>query len=368
MREAALAPVDPPPRTGPGTVLRPRVPGRRARRALGAFAGVYLAGSFAGALLALVCPIELRAPEVRPVLGAARTMPRPPDVATFGSSRLHCAVDTRRITARLGEAGVPGTLVLDAWVAAGDPLAFDALLAALAAEGRAPRLAVVEMSPESVARSSRFLKPQLLRFATLRQLARLDPGDGVAASVQGALATILFAPFDRYRGPLLNWLLTAAGLPRQPETWEPRTWPPGGEGRPAAVSARPGGAVSPLEVSRRERPRFDRWLRNYRPGGLPGDGLRSFLARARRLGTRVALVGVPVSSPLRAARTPEVLAAYRAWVDGVARGSGATYHELGDLLADGDFLDEHHASGSGAARFSDELARRVVAPLLREGR
>ena len=361
-----LLPDGEPARARARTPTRPRVPSRKAWLTVWTFGLAFAAGSLAGTFLVDSCPLELRAPETEPIFRVARAMPRRPDVAAFGSSRFGGSVVPERVSARLAGAGVPGALVLNASIPAGEPVAFDVLLERLAAEGRAPRVAVVELSPESVGRGSPWLRGSLVRFLTWRSILKLRPTDIVTAQLQTFLAESRLIPFFKHRSELLAWLERGTCFSRLNGTAPRRAAPVAGPVSPAPPPPAPAPPARPsTEPAAPPRRGIERMFRNYEPGGLPAEALRRFLARARATETTVVLLGVPVSSHHRAAYTPAVEAAYRSFLDGIVREAGVTYVERRDLLADTDFIDGHHVSPAGAERFSDYFATGLVAPLLR---
>jgi hypothetical protein len=95
-------------------------------------------------------------------------------------------------------------------------------------------------------------------------------------------------------------------------------------------------------------------------------GLERLLDRCRRSGIPVVLVGVPVSSPYQRATTPAIDAAFLEYVHHLEQCYGCSYSDWRTRLADGYFIDGHHANPAGAVFFSRHLAAELLADRWRD--
>ena len=96
----------------------------------------------------------------------------------------------------------------------------------------------------------------------------------------------------------------------------------------------------------------------------PNRGKR-FLRRCRANGIEPILLSVPLSSAHRAQYTPEIESAFQGHVAAIAQKYSCRYCDYRTAVPDRLFIDHHHAGPEGAAMFSRQFAREVLAPAWR---
>jgi hypothetical protein len=346
---------------------RPRPQATRSRSVLAVAAVVVVAGQLAAGLALDAAPPSVRFAEGARVVDRGRALGGAPYVLLLGSSRfwkidLDAARDTLLET--VGSAAPP---IVQGAVLGGDGIVAEYLLDRLLADGSRPLLVLVEVSPETVGHPSNWIAGDAIRFFTWRDVVAWAP-EIIARGKPGDVVTARFAPIDVYRRELLSWIvgrpppyLSVASpevddaSPSVDAVENPRVAP----GVPDGDRQRPSAAT--LSGLRQTRG----WLRHYRLGGET-QALDRFLARCRAAGIRVVLVGVPVSSWVRALYTPEVEHAFRAYVDQVTARGDADFVDYRARFADRYFVDHHHLNGQGGTLFARMLANEVVAPHLHD--
>ena len=328
----------------------PRPTRARARRAVLWSVALFVLGDLGGSMLVDRMPGDLRFPEAGVFMSWAAAMPHGPDVLLLGSSRL---LDVRpaRIQAAAGE---PSLAVLNASAAAGDATTFDYLLARFIAAGRTPRLCIVELNPEALARNNRMIGASLTRFFTWTDVARYG-ADLVRAGELNAMIGARLAPFYRYRAALLEWMTRAVVGQRARSAAPP---PVADEER--AVRADPDAEPVQAWLDRV----YASWMVDYEVGGASVDALWALLDRARRNDVTVVLVGMPAATIHRRLQTPAVERRFQAHVAAIAKAYDTTFIDFRDRLDDGLFRDRYHFTPAGARAFGEILGREVVAPRL----
>jgi len=259
------------------------------------------------------------------------------------------------VSAALREsAGATAPPIVQGAVLGGDPVVADYLFERLLAQGSRPALVALEISPETIAHPSDWVVGDAIRIFTWRDVVTWAP-EILTRGKPGQVIAARFAPIDVYRRELLSWIV---GRP-PPYLWV------AAPAKPAAVGATDG-AQRPAVAPRRPNPatlsgvrQTRRWLRDYRLGGET-RALERFLSRARAAGIPVVLVGVPVSSWVRALYTPEVEHVFRAYVDELGR-RGAEFADYRAHMPDDAFSDHHHLNPRGADVFARVLASEVLA-------
>jgi len=242
--------------------------------------------------------------------------------------------------------------VLKGAVPAGDPIVADYLLGRLLAAGSRPRLIALEVSPEIIANPTRWAGDHAVRFFTWRDVAAWTP-EIVRAGKTRELAAARFAPIHLYRRELLTWVTGVTppyirvAAPAQAAAVVPATERDGAGPTPATLFG--------LRETRK-------WLRHYRVDGGAARALEHVLGRCHDAGIRVVLVGVPVSSWVRALNTPAVERTFGAYVDGVSRRYGAEFVDYRARIPDRFFHDHHHLNRRGSELFVRMLVGEVLAP------
>jgi hypothetical protein len=342
--------------------FRPRPDPARARRVLAAAAAAFLLGQLAVGAAWDHAPLYVRFPQGSKVVNSARRMGDAPYAALFGTSRFR-NIDLDAVGVGLGPALAGATpRVFQASVLAGDPVIIDYLLREILAEGPAPALAVIEISPETLSYPAHWLMDHVTRIYTLRDVLG-NLGEIAARGRLGDVAQRRLLPASVYRRELLTWLpgrpppYLDANLPevRRGARGLPRRGPLG-----VPVSTAPP-EPTPKTVSGLRR--VEKWLRDSRIGGSESRALAATLERCRRAGVRTVLVGVPVTSFQRALYTPEVEGRFQAFLLELAlEGAQPSFVDYRARVPDALFEDNHHLNEEGGRYFGEILGREVIAP------
>ena len=292
--------------------------------------------------------------DARRVLAAADARTTPVDLLIVGSSRLAFSVDASALEARLREHfGADAPEVFQAAIPAGDAIAHDWLGPRLAERGIRPRLAVVEIAPESFALYNRWLNFHVTRQFTWLDLAYFLPDIARRGSFGRVLATRL-APVFYYRYELL---LAAFGRPPpylvapQPERASPE--------RSEEDVRR-----HRLEATQDDLRSIRRWLRGYTLRGHTAEAYERVLERLTDAGTAIVLVQPPVTRAYAALYSDDVETRYAEHVLELITRYDAEYVDLRDRLPDDDFYDSHHTTELGREAFTPVFADEAVIPAL----
>lgn len=340
----------------------------RVRRALLLAFGFYLCGQIAVGLALDHAPLRVRFPQAAGVLRKAAKLERSPDVVILGSSRFRASVMTREMddVLRKGHGQAPPVL-LNAAVEAGDGYAMDLLLRRLLAAGVRPRLALIEISPETLARRNGWMNAHIARQLTFPEEAAILPEIALSRKIDLLVAARL-NPVYFYRREILIWI-TGRKPPflRVPDPAEVAREQSSQESADA-VAPEPG-AGDPERAAEEFRRRAGRgarhirkWLRKYEISGIAAEGLDRLLERCRAHGVKAILIGPPVTAVHRAVYTDDVESAFRAHLKDLAKRYGVGYVDYRERLPDDLFLDNHHTNAEGARTFSRLLAEEVVRP------
>ncbi len=337
----------------------------------------WLAGQLAVGLALDAGPTWVRFRQGDKVLRAAHSIAPQPFVALLGSSRFR-DIELDALSDALGEAtaAAPPPIVQGA-VLAGDPVVYDFLLERLIAQGTPPTLAVLELSPETLSYPAHWIDKHVTRMFTWRDLPTWI-GEVAARRTLGNLFEKRLQPIHVYRTELLGWLTLERGpylrVPAPDETLsedgrETRRGPriPMGAHPIVLATATSGERGIDAKTSSGLR-RMRDWLEDYRLGGGATRSLESALARCRAAGVPVVLVGVPVTSWHRELYTPEILAAYEAYLGPLLEDAGVPYADYRERVPDSLFVDNHHLSDEGGAVFGRMLAHEVIAPAWQRAR
>jgi hypothetical protein len=335
---------------------------RRGRGALLGALGVFLLAQLAIGLLLDWRGIAVRFPSLARVLDAAPRGNHGPDVVFLGTSRsqgLHADEATALLRMEHPEAGA--VEVCNAAVPGGDPIAEDYVLEHLISQRSRPRLAVVEVSPDTVNNYN-----EMFTLHCHRQICWWDAPqyffDVCQAGEIRKLAVSRLVPLYAHRLEILHQSGVAAtrvfSSPSKPPIKAPIDF--------GNLDALPPPPLSAAEVERCEgyvemsRRRF----RHYAPGGSTADALERLLRRCRDNHIDVILYGAPCTSFFRMNFTPEIDAAYSAYIKRLTQTYGCRYIDYRDALPDQCFADMLHYNPSGGRIFTCRLTRDLISPWL----
>ncbi len=326
--------------------------------------GMFVAAQFLGGLLLDYVWPQVRFPLAGRIWARLDTLPRTPEMVVLGSSRLQ-GVSTAVLNPLLRRELEPAPSCFNSAVGAGDALVADWLLTRMLRQGRRPRLVVMEVSPETVARYNRWLEQHVIRQLTWTDLpAHFSEAWRTTHPMRLLSSRLLPLYLHRYqlRHSLAQSalaLLTGCSEPGPADDVDVSGADPADDA--AALRTGTGEALHTEGLSE-----FERWLRNYRVGGGATAALERLLDRCREYGIAVVLVAPPVSVAHRRLYTPEIESAFRGYVDALVRAHGCRFHDFRDRLPDPLFRDHHHTNARGSAIFTRLLAREALIPAWRE--
>lgn len=329
-------------------LLGPILPDRlRATRALRWFLGTFLATQIALGFVVDAHP-DLRFPWRATLAARVREAGRAPDVLLLGSSRTMPLFPAPESPSR--PPAPPAPWVLNASAPACAAPCLEPLLHAALGAASAPKLAILEVSPELVGLASPWLGHDLIRVATWRDV----PGTLSALVPSQAVMALLSSRFDTaYRH---RELLLEVGFGRFADDAR-RLAPPGG-----AAPAPP--TAAPEDATRIGTRAFRKWLRRYRTGGPSVAALRRMLEACRRARVETILYTPPLTRAHREVYTPAIEAAYRELLEGLAGTYGCRLLDWRTRYPDSAFRDNHHLHAAAALAVTDDFRREVVDPAL----
>jgi hypothetical protein len=347
---------------------------------------LWAAGLYLAAILVLDVAIDSRWPELRSpylvdILYQLGQVPSGgPQVVCIGTSRFGMAFSADEVQAQLQQTtGDARIEVFNASAGSQDLITIDFIMSQLLAKGARPRLAVIEVTPEMVARYDLWFGNHVLPALTAGNL-RTYLGDLRRAwlNTPGIIAD---RAYPVYRCRRQVWSVAGDALaedcgldlkPADPDVWSRR----GSAARAANVAAglaqntSASGMFLDTDQSAQRHARVEAglrtlrgWLRNYEVGGLTCEALQRLLQRCRQHDVRVVLAVPPMGSEQRALYTPQIEAAFRDCVDQCCQWYGCAYVDCREYLPDACFHDNHHVLfPQGSVPFSRRLAQEVLTP------
>lgn len=335
----------------------------RSRRCLLAVAGALGLSPIAGTLLIDRCPMSARFPEANAIVERWHSRLPPPQIVLFGSSRTGCAVDESAIEQILKRDIGGSPPVFNAAVGWGDPLTMRYLAKHLFSAGTPPRLVILEVTPQSVARRHPFLDIVITRQFTLSDI--VDTGGEVFHSTNKAISRLLssrLTPFYRHRDQLLAWAGEAVERLQDHTFGSPRPSqdPPAA---PAPGLDRPTIPLPPHVAMEAYVRRTRALLADYELAGRPPEALEKLVASCREKNVRVILLQTPLNSRIRALLGPDVMEKYRSFIERLERGYGCRFVDISERIPDSMLHDSEHANGEGRECFTRILAEEILAPL-----
>jgi hypothetical protein len=335
----------------------------------------YLFIQFLGGVLLDYHLPQLRFPSAAATVEALSRQPHDPEVICLGSSRFGAGFVQQEIRDHLRRAsGDSQVLVFNAAIEAGDLITAQYILQHILDRGIRPRVLVVEVSPETLARRSEWMGQHVARQLTWDTL----PGHLEAIVRSGNVVRLLaarFLPLHVHRRQICRSLYdTSLSLAKQILTTQPKQKGKAKK-RTSEVKATPDHGV-PWEVFKEltddrhdpDRiqaglPAIRRWLRNYDIGGSAAEALDKILCAAKEEGILVVLVGVPLARAHRDLYEPEIEHAFVQHMNAVCKRFDSIFVDYRDRIPDELFLDNHHLTRAGSSAFSRLLAEEVLIPL-----
>jgi hypothetical protein len=296
-------------------------------------------------------------------LAALRRQPRTPDLVYLGSSRFCLGLDAAELSCELGRhLDRPDFRAVGAAVPAGDFLVMERVLDEMDRIGMHPPTVVVEVVPFHLLDVNPWYNVhlyQILTWADLGEhLAELTRG-GQFGRMLGARLT----PLVIHRYAILKNLLTPTLHAKASERCPV---PQIDDAELARLLEPTPNTPDEIEQARSDLEVVARHYRRRRIGGTSTASLERILTRFARHGTRVILVGAPLSSAHREALAP-VDAAYCRYMERIQARFGVSFVDCRAALPDALFEDHHHLKRlEGTIVFSRYLAREVLMPLLED--
>ncbi len=106
-------------------------------------------------------------------------------------------------------------------------------------------------------------------------------------------------------------------------------------------------------------------LQQFQLGGRCCESLRELLASVRRDGARPVLVVMPEGPIYRSWYRPGAYEQVRGWLDGLRTEFGAEVIDAREWSEEAEFIDSHHLTSQGAAKFTARLGNEYLLPILR---
>jgi hypothetical protein len=336
---------------------------RRGRFALLGAAGVFVVAQLATGLLLDWRGVSVRFPSLAHVLNVAPRGNRGPDVVFLGTSRsqgLHADEATALLRMEHPESGP--IEVCNAAVPGGDPIAEDYVLEHLISQGSRPRLAVVEVSPDTVNNYN-----ECFALHCHRQICWWDVPryflDICRAGELKKLAASRLVPLYAHRREILHQsAVVATGVFAPPS--EAKLRPPIDLGISTSEQAPPPLSAAEVETCQGYEELSRKRFRDYLPGGSTAEALERLLRRCRDNDIDVILYSAPCTSFFRTNFTPEIDASYSAYIERLTQTYGCRFINYRDALPDQCFADMLHYNPSGGRIFTCRLTREVISPWL----
>jgi hypothetical protein len=343
---------------------------RRARRCLGwAFLLVAVAQVVVCWLLDFRWPL-VRFPSLEQTVEVVKRQPKSPDIIALGSSRLGAGFREQIIEKELRQID-PDVRVFNACIEGADPYTMDVVLQHLLAAGMRPKLAVIEVSPETLAAKNRWLKFNMLRMMTWNNLDQFVPHIRQCGGGREFLMTRCL-PLVCHRQMILESLLMevtgtdrprmmAQGSDNTEKDWQ-KLMTTGVPWEEYMKRARKKDA-KPEALTQAELPFVENWLRDYRiADGRAAQALGRVLTQCKEHNIDVILVAIPISSKQRELYSPQIEAEFQNHLQQVTAKHGCRCLDYRSRIDNKLFQDNHHLMMEGAQVFSRVLTQEVLGP------
>jgi hypothetical protein len=335
---------------------------RRSKRLLLLVVVLIAAGQIAAGLLLDLDPLKVRFRPAESIISDLGKISHHPDILFLGSSRLQGDIRIEELQKAMQETfGKEIPLMVNCSFPDGDPYAMDFLLQHLLSCGIAPRMVVIEISPETVMLGGAFFGGQVTRILTLKEMPDAAP-DLVAFGKIQELLSSRATPIYTFRKEILTYLF---GLP--PPYLALQT----GARQPPVTNVNPQnnpgeGKENILTRIRSSRPKVQSWLRGFRIQGLYPRHLESMLAYFKANGIAAILVGVPVTTTHFECYSDGINEKFLYYMNTLVRTYGCRFVDYRNRFPDDLFNDHHHMSLEGAGEFSRLFGEEVLSEAWRK--
>ncbi len=321
------------------------------------------------------CWPQVRFPTFHDQVRRFDALPVPPTILCLGSSRTGCLLKEAEIGQVVEEfTGDTAAFCFNAQLPNGDLIVSERMLRTLLERGARPRFALIELCPEGVNHRNGWLVHYvawMLRWEDIPTYLKDMAVTGNLVRFAGTRIIPLYV--YRYQIRLQLGALACDWCEQRPL---PQPLTP--EGRAAGVRPSSVGVTAYWQQRIAESlheatidpnrnltigvENVQRAVRDYRPGGNAAAALERVLILCRAHAIEPTLFGPPLSSTHRACYTPEIEAAFQAYVSRVTHKHGCRYLDYRDALPDTFFVDHHHATLEGGLLFSRKISLEVLAP------
>jgi hypothetical protein len=303
----------------------------------------------------------IRCQRLHEQLDGLRSQTTTPDLVYLGSSRFYLGLDPNELSCELGRGlGRPDFRVASAAVPAGDFLVMERILDEMDRLDMHPPTLVVEMLPFHLLDRNCWYNIQLYQLLTWKDIPR-HLTEEVQSGQFGRLLISRMLPLFIHRDALLKDVLAPTLYASPLENCPVPVLDDAGMARLLDPSR-----DTPADIER-GRKELEAYERNYRRRAIGGTSKATFekiLTRCARHGTRVLLVGPPLSSAHREALAP-IEGAFHKYMDQIHGRFDVEFVDCRSVMPDSLFVDHHHLKRlEGTVVFSRYLAREVLGPWL----
>jgi hypothetical protein len=347
---------------------------KRQRRSRGILLGaiaLFLATQVVSGLLIDYRWTQFRFPYAHNRFHALESEGRSPNLIYLGSSRIQMHLHAPTLTETMCRlTGRDDFLAFDGAIPASDPVTMEYAFAEYLKRGARPEWVIVEICPESINHHDEWFAQHVIRQWRWEDIAHHFV-DICRTNNLGRLALARFVPLYLHRHQFVKMVREHVAAweapPQQPDQIRQSTKTVTAQ----LVSRQRTPALVPPPASKPIDPRLvekfhagadhvGRYLRHYEIGGARIESLERLLANCQAHGCKILLLGAPVTSPHRAIYTPAIDAQYRSYVKHLQEKFGCEFLEGRERIPDHWFIDNHHASLSGAMYFSQIVAEETV--------
>ena len=339
---------------------------RRSRGILLGAIALFLAVQVVGGLLIDYRWTQFRFPYAHERFHELDSEGHSPNLICLGSSRIQMHLHAPTLTESMRRlTGRDDFLAFNGGIPTGDPITMEYAFAEYLKRGARPEWVIVEICPESINHHDEWFAQHVIRQWRWEDIAHHFV-DICRTNNLGRLALARFVPLYLHRHQFVKMVREHVAA-REMQPPQPDQVRQSAKRVPAQLvslqrTSPASKAIDPrlVEQCRASAAHVSRDFRHYEIGGARLESLERLLANCQAHGCKILLLGAPVTSPHRAIYTPAIDAQYRNYVKHLQEKFGCEFFEGRECIPDHWFVDNHHASLSGAMYFSQLLAEYVL--------